>query len=114
MSLITGMMPECDGYEATRIIQSDPDIPFTPIVALTASAIRGERERCLEAGMVDFLSKPWVTFPCPSLALVDQSGVWCVQIQTGCAGRHPFALALGIGAAARQYGVTWNTDFAVH
>jgi CheY-like chemotaxis protein len=35
-------MPELDGYEATRIIRSDPDIPFIPIVALTASAIRGK------------------------------------------------------------------------
>ncbi|NWH05987.1 response regulator [Desulfobacter latus] len=53
-------MPELDGLEATKIIRSDPDIPRPdlPIVALTASAMKEDREKCLDAGMHDYLSKP--------------------------------------------------------
>lgn len=54
-------MPEMNGYEATKAIRTAIHKPYTPIIALTAGNIKGEKEKCLAAGMNDFISKPVVT-----------------------------------------------------
>ncbi len=66
-------MPVMDGFEATRLIRKSSH-PLVPIIALTASAMSGDRDRCIREGMNDYLSKP-VDLP----QLADLLTKWCPE-----------------------------------
>ena len=56
--LMDMMMPEMDGYEAIKKMKSDAAMNSIPVVAITAQAMTGDREKCLEAGANGYISKP--------------------------------------------------------
>jgi len=56
--LMDMMMPGIDGYQALSLIKNDADIGHIPIVAVTAQAMKGDKEKCLQAGAQAYVSKP--------------------------------------------------------
>jgi CheY-like chemotaxis protein len=52
------MMPEMDGYDTMRMIRNIDKFKHKPIIALTAKAMKGDREKCIEAGASDYIAKP--------------------------------------------------------
>jgi PAS domain S-box-containing protein len=93
-------MPEMDGYEATRRIRAIA--PALPVVGLTAHALAEEREKCLEAGMVDQLTKP-----------IDVDAlVAMVGKHAGLIGPRPAAAPLPPAAGRGEEGIDWQALLA--
>ena len=58
VSLLDVFMPEMDGYETMQRIRANPRLSNIPLIAVTAKAMKGDRQKCLDAGASDYIAKP--------------------------------------------------------
>jgi len=58
--LLDMMMPEMDGYEALSVLKNNSSFKQIPVIAVTAQAMTGDREKCMAAGADEYISKPWI------------------------------------------------------
>ncbi|WP_187774779.1 response regulator [Pedobacter sp. BS3] len=56
--LMDMMMPDMDGYQAMAVLHKNPETTHIPVIAVTAQAMVGDREKCLRAGATDYIAKP--------------------------------------------------------
>lgn len=71
--LLDMMMPVMDGYETLAILKQDNSLKLIPVIAVTARTMKGDREKCLEAGAWDYISKP-----IDMKSLVDKIAKWVI------------------------------------
>jgi len=71
--LLDMMMPVMDGYETLGVLKQDASLSQIPVIAVTARAMKGDREKCIEAGAWDYISKP-----IDLNALVDKLTKWII------------------------------------
>ena len=71
--LLDMMMPVMDGYETLNMLKQDSSLKQIPVIAVTARAMKGDREKCMEAGAWDYTSKP-----IDLVSLVDKITKWII------------------------------------
>jgi CheY-like chemotaxis protein len=93
--LMDVQMPNMDGFQATAAIRANPQWAEMPVIAMTAHAMKGDRERCLQAGMDDYIAKP-IRLEDLRVALDKWVGAThCAQVRPGDAGKETIMAKFG-------------------